>query len=251
MPKGRPASPVTGTHQPKNVVRSGRIIGAEALMRWEHPELGLVPPGRFIPIAEESGLIGLIGELALELACRQNMAWQTAGFPPIRVSVNVSGRQFRSEFFFETIAGALAASGLEPKYLVLELTESTIMENPRASADMLSGLQSLGVQISVDDFGTGYSSLASLKSFALDELTIDQSFVKGIPQHANDAAIVTAIIGMAHSLGLKVVAEGVETEEQLAFLRERGCDEYQGYLCSRPVPPEEWAALFRRDTAPD
>ncbi|MDJ0864880.1 MAG: EAL domain-containing protein [Myxococcota bacterium] len=233
-------------YQPKVDVKTGRIIGAEALMRWKHPELGTVPPNRFIPIAEETGLIESLGEWAINLACGQNEIWQRQGLPAIRVAVNVSSKQFRSGRFRDTIRGALRRSGLDAKYLILELTESMIMENPQETAEILHEFKAMGVKVSVDDFGTGYSSLASLKRFPLDELKIDRSFVQSIPDDADDAAIVTAIVAMAQRLGLSVVAEGVETEAQLDFLRECGCDVYQGYLCSRPVAPEEWVALMER-----
>jgi len=235
-------------YQPKVDVRTGRIIGAEALMRWQHPELGLVPPLRFIPIAEETDLIASLGEWALRTACQQNKAWQVAGFSPIRVSVNVSSKQFQMRRLLGTVQGALQASGLEAKHLILEVTESLLIENRQATSDMLREFKEMGLKISVDDFGTGYSSLSNLKSLPLDELKIDRSFVDGVPRDADDAAIVSATIAMAHSLGLTVVAEGVETEEQLAFLEDRGCDEYQGYLFSRPVAPNKWTPLLERGT---
>jgi diguanylate cyclase (GGDEF)-like protein len=229
-------------YQPRVDVRSGQIIGAEALMRWQHSERGFVPPGTFIPIAEETDLITSLGEWALRTACRQNSAWQTAGSRPVPVSVNVSSKQFRAGSLLEAIRGALQASGLEGAHLVLEVTESLLIEDPEATLEMLRRIKEMGLKISVDDFGTGYSSLSYLKGLPLDELKIDRSFVNGVPTDADDVAIVTAIIAMAHSLGLTVVAEGVETEEQLAFLAERGCDEYQGFLFSRPLPASEWTA---------
>jgi len=234
-------------YQPKVDIRTGRVVGAEALMRWQHPELGLVPPGKFIPVAEDSGLMAPMGEWALRAACRQATAWHAAGLPEVRISVNVSSLQFRSDALPGIVASALEESGLEPKYLVLELTESVIMENPESASRMLQQIKRMGLGLSIDDFGTGYSSLSYLKRFPLDELKIDRSFVKGVPHDADDAAIVSAIIGMAHGLGLVVVAEGVETREQLAFLEERGCEEFQGFLFSRAVPPAEWEALLARD----
>jgi diguanylate cyclase (GGDEF)-like protein len=231
-------------YQPKVDIGTGRIIGAEALMRWRHPQMGSVPPNHFIPIAEESGLIASLGEWAIWCACRQGRIWHDAGLP-LPISVNLSAKQFHAGGIEETIRNALQGSGLEGRWLVLELTESMIMENFHESSDVLRALKDMGVEVSVDDFGTGYSSLSYLKRFPLDELKIDRSFVKGVPQDADDAAIVTAIIGMAHSLGLKVVAEGVETEEQLAFLRDRGCDEYQGFLCSKPVVAADWSRLLQ------
>jgi diguanylate cyclase (GGDEF)-like protein len=234
-------------YQPKVDFKTGQIIGSEALMRWQHPELGLVPPQKFIPIAEETGLITSLGDWALRTACQQNKAWQSAGFRAIQVSVNVSSKQFRPGELQETIRDALQASGMEARQLVLEVTESLLIENPESSLEMLREIKAMGLKISVDDFGTGYSSLSYLKRLPLDELKIDRSFVNGIPTDADDVAIVTAIIAMAHSLGLSVVAEGVETEEHLAFLAERGCDEYQGFLFSRPLPASQWTALFRKD----
>jgi diguanylate cyclase (GGDEF)-like protein len=232
-------------YQPKIDLRTRQIIGAEALMRWQHPELGFLLPERFIPTAEETGLIESLGEWALRAACRQNSAWQAAGVRPVPISVNVSSKQLRSRSLAETIREALQASELEAKCLVLEVTESLLIENPQATLEMLREIREMGLEISVDDFGTGYSSLSYLKSLPLDELKIDGSFVSGVPGDADDVAIVTAIIGMAHSLGLRVVAEGVETEEQLAFLEEQGCDQYQGSLVGMPVAPDQWTALFR------
>jgi diguanylate cyclase (GGDEF)-like protein len=230
-------------YQPKVDIRTGRIVGAEALMRWQHPEMGNVPPNHFIPIAEESGLIAALGEWAIRSACRQGRAWQDAGVP-LRVSVNLSAKQFHAGGIGETVRSALRDSGLEGSGLMLELTESMIMEDVQETSETLRAFKEMGLALSVDDFGTGYSSLSYLKRFPLDELKIDRSFVQGVPDDGDDAAIVTAIVGLTHSLGLKVVAEGVETPEQLAFLRDRGCDEFQGYLCSRPVAVEEWARLL-------
>jgi EAL domain-containing protein (putative c-di-GMP-specific phosphodiesterase class I) len=232
-------------YQPKVDLATGRIVGAEALMRWQHPQLGSVPPNRFIPIAEESGLIGLLGQWAIGTACRQGRIWHDAG-RPLPISVNLSARQFHAGGIEETVRRALQESGLAGNLLVLELTESVIMENVHETSDVLHALKDIGIEVSVDDFGTGYSSLTYLKRFPLDELKIDRSFVKGVPEDADDAAIVTAIIGMAHSLGLKVVAEGVETQEQLTFLKQRGCDEYQGYLCSKPVAAADWPETLER-----
>lgn len=231
-------------YQPKVEISSRKIIGAEALMRWEHPELGFVGPDQFIPIAEEAGLIGALGEWILRTSCMQNQAWQSAGLPPISIAVNVSAMQFQDEGFVEVVANSLRASQMDPKYLVLELTESVIMENPDETVTMLNAIKEMGVRISVDDFGTGYSSFSSLKRFPIDELKIDRSFVQNIPDDKDDAAIANAIVLIAHTLGLTVVAEGVETEAQLEFLEGCGCDTYQGYLCSRPVPPEQFQRLL-------
>ena len=224
---------------------TGRIIGTEALMRWDSPELGLVAPDRFIPIAEEIGLIPIMGEWALRAGCQQNMAWQHAGLPPISISVNVSAKQFQNPRLVDTIRGALEESGMNPCHLVLELTESMIMENPAQTARMLDAIRAMGVHLSIDDFGTGYSSLASLKRFPIDELKIDRSFVQSVPEDPDDVAIVNTIILIGHTLGMTVVAEGVETSEQLAFLEGRGCDAYQGYLRSKPVSPAELERLLR------
>ena len=231
-------------YQPKVEINSRKIIGAEALMRWEHPELGFVGPEQFIPIAEEAGLIGALGEWILRTSCMQNQAWQSAGLPPISIAVNVSAMQFQGEGFVEVVANSLRASQMDPKYLVLELTESVIMENPDETVTMLNAIKEMGVRISVDDFGTGYSSFSSLKRFPIDELKIDRSFVQNIPDDKDDAAIANAIVLIAHTLGLTVVAEGVETEAQLEFLGGCGCDTYQGYLCSRPLPPEQFQRLL-------
>ena len=231
-------------YQPKVEINSRKIIGAEALMRWEHPELGFVGPDQFIPIAEEAGLIGALGEWILRTSCMQNQAWQSAGLPPISIAVNVSAMQFQGEGFVEVVANSLRASQMDPKYLVLELTESVIMENPDETVTMLNAIKEMGVRISVDDFGTGYSSFSSLKRFPIDELKIDRSFVQNIPDDKDDAAIANAIVLIAHTLGLTVVAEGVETEAQLEFLGGCGCDTYQGYLCSRPLPPEQFQRLL-------
>ncbi len=236
-------------YQPKMEIETDRIIGAEALMRWEHPELGLVGPDRFIPIAEETGLITSLGEWALRTGCQQNQAWQNAGLPPISVAVNVSARQFQNEGFVETIRSALVGSRMDPKHLVLELTESVIMENPTETARMLEAIREMGARTSVDDFGTGYSSLSCLKRFPIDELKIDRSFVQNVPDDEDDAAIVDAIILIGHSLGLTVVAEGVETADQLAFLEDLGCDTYQGFLRSKPVPAEDFERLLRGEAA--
>jgi diguanylate cyclase (GGDEF)-like protein len=235
-------------YQPKIDARTRKVIGAEALMRWQHPEIGHLLPDRFIPIAEETGLIASLGEWALRSACRQNSAWKSAGVGLIPVSVNVSSKQFSSGNLLDTIREALQTSGLPAKYLALEVTESLLIENPEATLGMLRQIKEMGLRISVDDFGTGYSSLSYLKSLPLDELKIDRSFVDGVPGDADDVAIVTATIAMAHGLGLRVVAEGVETEEQRAFLEDQGCDEYQGFLSGMPVAPDQWAALVRRGT---
>jgi diguanylate cyclase (GGDEF)-like protein len=230
--------------QPKVNIMTGRVMGAEVLLRWYHPEYGSVSPVEFIPLAEENGLIVSFGEWVLHAACKQNKAWQEAGLPNIRVAVNVSARQFRDGRFIQTLSEALQVSGLKPQYLTLELTENTIMENGKENLNALHQIKDMGVKLSVDDFGTGYSSLSYLKQLPLDELKIDRSFISGIRSEADDAPIVTAIIAMAHSLGLTVVMEGIETRHQLVFSKDRGCDEYQGFLFSKPVPGREFEAML-------
>lgn len=226
-------------YQPKVEIQTGRIVGLEALIRWQHPDMGLVPPIRFIPLAEESGLIAPIGQWVLRTACAQNKAWQAAGLPPLPVSANLSGRQFKQEALIESIRDVLSETGLPPQYLELELTESIIMENVETIINTLHEFKAIGVTLSVDDFGTGYSSLSYLRRFPLDSLKIDKSFIRDITSNPDEAGIIRAIVTMGHSLKLKVIAEGVETEQQLNFLREQGCDEVQGYLTGKPMPADE------------
>ncbi|MGE5791740.1 MAG: putative bifunctional diguanylate cyclase/phosphodiesterase [Bacteroidota bacterium] len=238
-------------YQPRVSAATRRVVGVEALLRWQHPERGLVSPAEFIPLLEESGLIVPVGAKVIETACRQNRAWQNAGLPPMRLSVNISSRQFRSESLDETIRAALHGSGLAPEWLEIELTESLLVENSEQAIAVMERLKSIGVAISIDDFGTGYSSLGYLKRFPIDCLKIDRSFVKDLRTSATDAAIVDAISALAHSLGLGLVAEGVEEAGQAEFLRARYCTELQGYLFSRPVPPEEMADAVRRLAPPE
>ncbi len=232
-------------YQPQVDAHSGRIVGVEALIRWCNPDLGMVSPVDFIPLAEDTGIIVAIGEWVLRTACAQNRAWQTAGFAPIHVSVNLSSLQFRQRDLTAMISRVLMDTGLDPKFLELELTESVIMHNASETIAALHELKEMGLALSVDDFGTGYSSLSYLKRFPLDTLKIDRSFVKDINADSDDAAITTAIIAMAHSLNLKVIAEGVETEQQLAFLRQKGCDQVQGYLFSKPIPVADCTQLLK------
>ena len=227
--------------QSKLEAQSGRLAGVEALLRWNTAGLGSVPPERFIPLAEETGLIVPIGEWVLREACRQIQAWETVGLPLVPVAVNVSARQFQRSDLSEFISSLLEETGLSPQSLELELTESAIVEDvPRAKV-VLQKLSELGVRLSIDDFGTGFSSLSLLRWFRVDALKIDRSFVQDLPQDADDSAIILGIIAMAHSLGIRVVAEGVETESQFAFLKEHGCDEVQGTLFGLPVTGSEFA----------
>jgi len=230
-------------YKPTVDAQTRKIIGAEALIRWKHPNRGIILPDEFIPLAEETGLIVPIGEWVLRTACSQNRAWQHAGHKPFRVAVNLSGRQFDQEDLIDVVFKTLNDTGLDPRYLELEITESTIMKNPEKAATTLQKLKRMGICLSIDDFGTGYSSLGNLRKFPLDNLKIDRSFVMNLTADSDDAAITTAIIAMAHSLKLGVIAEGVESEDQQSFLRERACDAVQGFLFSRPVPPEEFIKL--------
>jgi diguanylate cyclase (GGDEF)-like protein len=232
-------------YQPKVEVSSGRIDSAEALIRWRHPKRGLTAPSGFIPIAEETGLIVPIGEWVLFEACRQARAWQSGGMQPLRIAVNLSAQQFKQKSLVTTVREALAAAGLDPGYLELELTESAVMHDAESSIQVLRQLSDLGVRISVDDFGTGYSSLSYLRRLPLDKLKIDRSFIREVAASRDDAEIVRAIVSLAHSLHLKVIAEGVETAEQLTFLRGLGCDQYQGFHCSPPVPADEFEHFMR------
>lgn len=226
-------------YQPQIDLRSGNIIALEALVRWQHPETGVIPPGMFIPVAEETGLIHAMGDWILHTACHQAMKWRHMGIPSMRMAVNLSAQQFRQPGLVERIEKTLELSGLEPHFLELEITESVFMENLDNAIELLVDLKMRGIQISIDDFGTGYSSLSYLKNFPIDRIKIAQDFVRDIPADRDDAAIVETIMAMADRLGLKVIAEGVETEEQMIFLRQRGCFEMQGYYFARPMPVEK------------
>ena len=232
-------------YQPKVDLASGRITGCEALLRWHHPELGAVPPAHFIPVAEDSGLIVSIGDWVLRTACAQNKAWLDAGLPPIAVAVNISARQFLQQDVVSWVMKTLRDTALLPECLELELTESLIAQDVEKVIDTINRLKAAGVRLSIDDFGTGYSSLSYLKRFRVGTLKIDQSFVRNLLADPDDAAIALAVISLAHSLGMRAVAEGVETAEQIAFLRRHGCDEMQGYFFSRPVPAPQMQAMLQ------
>lgn len=231
-------------YQPRVAVDSLAITGVEALVRWQHPQLGLVPPSEFIPLAEDTGLIVPIGEWVLRTACLQGRGWREQGFAPIQIAVNICGRQFHDQDLSETVVRILEETGFPPKNLELELTESSVMQNAEFALGVLSRLKSMGIKISIDDFGTGFSSLASLKRLPIDALKVDRTFVRDATTDPDDAALVMAIITLAHNLRLKVIAEGVETEEQLRFLQLLRCDEIQGFLFSKPLPADSLASLF-------
>jgi diguanylate cyclase (GGDEF)-like protein len=232
-------------YQPKVDTATGDVHSAEALIRWRHPTRGIISPVEFIPLAEDCGLINDLGAWVLQEACRQRKAWQHEGLPPLRIAVNVAASQFRQGNLLDVIRGALDDAQLEPHHLELEITESAVMTNPEESARILEQLSRMGVVVSVDDFGTGYSSMSYLRRFPIDKLKIDRGFIKDLMTQPDDASIVQAIISLAHSLRLKVVAEGVETPEQLNFLRSIHCDQYQGFHFSPALPAEEFAALVR------
>jgi diguanylate cyclase (GGDEF)-like protein len=236
-------------YQPKVDLLDGRVVGMEALIRWRHPEKGLVGPDEFIPLAENTGLIVPIGRWVIEEACAQNKEWQLAGMPHLRVAVNISAVQFKQRDLLDTIKYALEASGLSPQFLEVEVTETVVMQNASQAIVTLEKLSEMGIHVSIDDFGTGYSSLSYLKRFPIDKLKIDRSFIRDISSDMDDAAIVRATIALAHNLRLRVVAEGVETEDQLQFLRALGCDEYQGYYKSKPVPASDFARQMRAEAA--
>jgi len=232
-------------YQPQVDLRTGRVFAVEALIRWNHPTLGVLSPIKFIPMAEETGLIVPIGDWVLHEACRQNKAWQDAGLPPMTVCVNVSARQLRDTSLISRVVSALQDSGLEAKYLELEMTESLIMLDVELAVTTMKELQELGVHLSIDDFGTGYSSLSALKSFPVSRLKIDKTFINDLTTNENDTAVASAVISLGKKLNLRVIAEGVETDDQLAFLRENNCDEMQGYLFSRPIPAQEIEELLK------
>jgi len=233
-------------YQPQVDMKTGVIVGIEALVRWQHPDLGIVFPAEFISIAEETGLITQLGEWVLRTACVQNKAWQKAGLPPMTVAVNLSARQFQQQDLVETVARILKETGLEARWLEMEITEGIAMQNADYTNVLLRGLKDMGVKVALDDFGTGYSSLSYLKKFPIDTLKIDQSFVRDLTSDPNDAAIANAVIVLAHSLKLKVIAEGVETREQETYLREHNCDLSQGFLFSNPLSASPLESLVRQ-----
>lgn len=238
-------------YQPQISIATGEVVGMEALVRWQHPDLGLVSPNEFIPLAEDTGLIVPIGEWVLRTACSQNKAWQDEGCVMLPLSVNLSARQFQQQDLSDLVGRILIETKLDPHFLELELTESSIMKNAESAVVMLDKLKTMGVKISIDDFGTGYSSLGYLKRLPIDILKIDSSFIRDVTINPNDATLVEAIVTLAHNLRLKVIAEGVETEEQLKFLHELGCDAWQGYLFSRPVPAVAFKELLDKCRRPD
>jgi EAL domain-containing protein (putative c-di-GMP-specific phosphodiesterase class I) len=233
-------------YQPQVDIASGRIIGAEALVRWHDPIEGMMPPFRFIPIAEETSLIVEIGEWVLRETCRQGQQWLESGFLPITLAVNISPHQFRRSDISALVTEILAETGFPAGQLELEITENGLMDNQDNAMAILKSLHDQGIRLVIDDFGIGYSSLSLLKQFPLDALKIDKRFIGEIPHNKNNTDIALTIIAMGHTLGLKIIAEGVETPEQLAFLQEKGCDVYQGYIKSKPVPINEFADLLRK-----
>jgi diguanylate cyclase (GGDEF)-like protein len=235
-------------YQPKIDMASGQITGVEALLRWNHPDLGTVSPGQFIPLAEETGLIVPIGRWVLKEACAQNMAWQRCGLRPVTVAVNLSPRQFADPHLLQDVDEALLASGMSPVLLQLEVTESMVMRNVSRAIKVLDAIQSRGIRLAIDDFGTGYSSMSLMKQFPIDTIKIDRSFVRDLPVDTEDQAIAQAIISMGKALGMTVIAEGVETVEQETFLRNHACDEMQGFLFSRPLPAKQMADLLRTES---
>jgi EAL domain-containing protein (putative c-di-GMP-specific phosphodiesterase class I) len=244
MPQGLASGDFYLHYQPQLDLKNNRVIAVEALLRWRHPEMGMISPDRFIPLAEENGFIIKLGEWVLRTACAQCAAWHAESQTPLRIAVNISGRQFNEPDFVDMVAAALNDNNLAPELLELELTESLLISNEQQALQKLQHLKKMGIYLAIDDFGTGYSSLAYLKHFPLDRLKIDKSFINDILNDPDDAAITEAIIAMAHSLKLKVIAEGVETREQLLFLEDRGCDEMQGYYLSKPLSERDLSTFI-------
>ncbi len=233
-------------YQPKTHLKNGNITGVEALMRWEHPELGIIQPGKFIPIAEDSGMIMEIGEWALRTACRDNKHWQDEGYEHFTVAVNISAKQFYHPEITQVIEKVLKETGLNPQYLELELPESTVMDNIESATNILRELKSTGIQLSIDHFGIGNTSISHLKQFPVSTVKIDKSFIKGVPNNPDDVAITNALIGLVHNLGLEAVAEGVETGEQVQYLVSQHCDIVQGYFLSLPLPADKIVLQFKK-----
>jgi diguanylate cyclase (GGDEF)-like protein len=231
-------------YQPQIDLKSGRLVGVEALLRWQRPGHGLVSPGDFIPLAEATGLILPMGEWALRAACEQAVAWKKQGLPPILMAANISPRQFHQPGLAEQVKGILQETGMDPSFLEIEITESTIMTDVDRAIRTMREINSMGVRLAIDDFGTGYSSLGALKLFPIQKLKVDQTFVRNLATDSNDAAIAASVIALAKTMHLEVIAEGIETEAQLAFLRKKKCHQGQGYLFSRPVPAEECSKLL-------
>jgi len=233
-------------YQPRVDIASGEIRGAEALLRWSNPDLGSVPPARFIPLAEDTGLIVAIGKWAIRKACEQNVAWQKLGLPEIVMSVNLSPRQFKDPTLLSGIVKILEETRMRPDLLELEITETMIMNHVDIAAEKAATMKTLGVKLAIDDFGTGYSSLSQLKRFPIDSLKIDRAFVRDIPHSVDDTAITRAVVSLGKALGVRVIAEGVETAAQYEFLRDNGCDEIQGFYFSKPCHPDAFADLLRQ-----
>jgi EAL domain-containing protein (putative c-di-GMP-specific phosphodiesterase class I) len=233
-------------YQPKIHIKNGNIAGVEALLRWEHPELGILNPAQFIPIAEDTGLMNKMGEWALREACKTNKYWQDEGYEHFAVALNLSPKQFQHAEIAKTIEAVLKETGLNPKYLELEINESTVMDNIQIAKNRLDTIKSVGVQLSIDHFGAGYTSISHLKQFPISAIKIDQNYIKGIPNNPNDSAITNAFISLAHHLGLEVVAEGVETAEQVQYLTLQNCDMIQGYFLSHPLPQQKIEMQFRK-----
>jgi len=233
-------------YQPQIDARTKEIIGCEALIRWNHPELGIISPSKFIPVSEANGLIILIGRWVLYTACMQNKLWQDSGFKPIYVSVNLSAVQLIQNDFIDMVSGILKETGLAPEYLELEITESVAVKNYQYIATILERLKKMGIRIALDDFGTGYSSLNYLKNFAITTIKIDRSFIHDINENVKNSRIVSSILAMGHNLRLSVTAEGVETVEQYNILRDRGCDIVQGFYFSRPLPQNEFEKIIKK-----
>lgn len=236
-------------YQPKVNLAIGEITGAEALLRWRHPTRGNIPPAEFIPVAEDCGLIVPIGNWVLREACRQARAWVQAGLPRTTMAVNISTMEFRDEHFLEGVFAILRETEFNPRCLELELTESVLMKRVESTGGILKALKEHGVQVAVDDFGTGYSSLSYLRKLPIDALKIDQSFIRQITTSPDESSIVTAIISMARNMKLRIVAEGVETQQEMLFLQDHKCDEAQGYYFSRPLPAAEFAKLLASGVA--